>query len=786
MKRTLLISALAALCTVGVSARETIDKLEAFPGAEGYGRYTTGGRGGKVYHVTTLEDTGEPGSLRYAVNQSGTRTIVFDVSGNIHLNSELQLRSGNVTIAGQTAPGDGICITDYPFSIKANNVILRFLRFRLGNKNVTINGADGWDGLGSLDQRDIIVDHCSVSWSIDECLSFSGTHNTTVQWCIVSQSLVNSGHSKGGHGYGGNWGGEYGSYHHNLLAHHTSRSPRLGPRPSTQLNEVMDMRNNVMFNYSSESCYGGEGMNVNIVNNFYKPGPGNKYSGKTKETRIASVGIRTVDYCLDKKNIATAYNNAMGTKISDSSIKGSFVNGKKCVTISGKRYEISDDNKITVDDKTVNISWNAYAPALHLLGTYYVDGNENHNVSAVKSDNWGLGVYDQISRYENCPDEASWANTKQDMKRDLPIEYVYTTTHSSQDAYTNVLAYAGASLKRDALDEMVVNDAKNNVANSGTGSGLDRGFINVPGDVTYPSGTELDGVLPALKSTQALKDSDGDGMPDDWETANGLDPNDATDGAKASESGFTNLELYLNSIVAHIMEAGNANGKMLNGELTFADDAVELPVYDPSGDDPIVNPGEVFEWEISDLTAQAAGMVHKESKLPFKFGEDIEINCSNRSRTYNHGSGVTGEYIKFARNDVWTIKLPADKVATELTFEGWSNSKNETPSYIVSVGGSEFGATDYTFQTTAQPAAIHTITLSQPLNEVPVKFGGDESVLKIRIKGKSADSSAIEDIITDSDAVKGNGRTYNIMGVEVHEPLLPGVYIRDGKKFIVR
>ncbi len=138
---------------------------------------------------------------------------------------------------------------------------------------MTKDGADGWDGLGALDQRDIIIDHCSVSWSIDECLSFSGTHNTTVQWCIVSQSLVNSGHSKGNHGYGGNWGGEYGSYHHNLLAHHTSRAPRLGPRPTTQLNEVMDMRNNVMFNYSGESCYGGEGMNVNIVNNYYKPGP---------------------------------------------------------------------------------------------------------------------------------------------------------------------------------------------------------------------------------------------------------------------------------------------------------------------------------------------------------------------------------------------------------------------------------------------------------------------------------------------------------------------------------
>ncbi len=776
MKRTLLISALAALCTVGVSARETIDKLEAFPGAEGYGRYTTGGRGGKVYHVTTLEDTGEPGSLRYAVNQSGTRTIVFDVSGNIHLNSELQLRSGNVTIAGQTAPGDGICIADYPFSIKANNVILRFLRFRLGNANVTKDGADGWDGLGSLDQRDIIVDHCSVSWSIDECLSFSGTHNTTVQWCIVSQSLVNSGHSKGGHGYGGNWGGEYGSYHHNLLAHHTSRSPRLGPRPSTQLNEVMDMRNNVMFNYSGESCYGGEGMNVNIVNNFYKPGPGNKYSGKTKETRIASVGIRTVDYCLDKTKIATAYNNAMGTSISTSSIKGSFVNGKKCVTISGKRYEISDDNKITVDDKTVNISWNAYAPALHLLGTYYVDGNENHNISAVKSDNWGLGVYDQISRYENCPDEASWTNTKQDMRRDLPIEYVYTTTHSPQDAYTNVLAYAGASLKRDALDEMVVNDAKNNVANSGTGSGLDRGFINVPDDVTYPSGTELDGVLPALKSTQAMKDSDGDGMPDDWETANGLDPNDATDGAKASDSGFTNLELYLNSIVAHIMEAGNANGKMLNGELTFADDAVELPVYDPNGGDGEVK-HEDYVLAISTSDGSETGVWH------FSNGIDILTD-----KGYSNG---VEDCIKFSRNVNFTVAMPEGLIAEGVTFYGYANATG-ADGYMQSVNG-EDTSSEFIFPAKIDDGAKgenvykeYTKMFDTPVSQFVFRPAGQQLGLKLTIHAVKGSTSAIEDIITDSDDVKGNGKIYNIMGVEVHEPLLPGVYIRDGKKFIVR
>ena len=595
MKRSLLISALAAaLCTVGLSARETTDRLEAFPGAEGYGRYVTGGRGGKVYHVTTLEDNNKPGSFRYACNQSGTRTIVFDVSGNIHLTSALNLSKGNVTIAGQTAPGDGICITDYPFSIKADNVIIRFVRFRLGNKNVTVNGADGWDALGSLDRKNLIVDHCSVSWSIDECLSFSGTTNTTVQWCIVSQSLVNAGHTKGNHGYGGNWGGQYGSYHHNLLAHHTSRSPRLGPRPTTQLNEVMDMRNNVMFNYSGESCYGGEGMNVNIVNNYYQPGPGNGYAGKAKETRIASVGIRTVDYCLDKDKIATAYNNAMGTKITKSNLTGSFVNGKKYISVSGRRHEISDDNKITVDDKTIAISWNSYAPALHLAGTYYVDGNNNHNLPKVSEDNWANGMYDQLStRWENCSTTADWNNMKENIRRDRPIEYIYTTTHSAEDAYATVLANAGASLKRDALDEMIVNDARENVAKSGTGSGLGKGFINTPNDVTYPEGVELDGVLPLLKSTEAPTDTDGDGIPDEWETANGLNPEDATDGAKASASGYTNLELYMNSLVAHIMDAGNVNGKMLNGELTYADDAVELPVYgteDSAIEDVIMSP----------------------------------------------------------------------------------------------------------------------------------------------------------------------------------------------------
>ena len=288
--KSLLLLCLCMAATV-VFAEE---KTPAFPGAEGFGRYVTGGRGGNVYHVTSLADDGSEGTLRWALGKSGVKTIVFDVSGTIHLQSSLDISIGNVTIAGQTAPGDGICVADYPVSIKANNVIVRYMRFRLGNKNVLANGADGWDGFGGFDQQDWIIDHCSVSWSIDECLSVLGNKNTTVQWCLVAQSLVNSGHSKGAHGYGGNWGGSGASFHHNLIAHHGSRTPRLGPRPTTQLDERMDMRNNVIYNFGGNGCYGGEGMNVNIVNNDYKPGPGTPTD--KKGYRIAGIGIRTNTY----------------------------------------------------------------------------------------------------------------------------------------------------------------------------------------------------------------------------------------------------------------------------------------------------------------------------------------------------------------------------------------------------------------------------------------------------------------------------------------------------------
>ncbi len=266
----------------------------AFPGAEGFGRYTSGGRGGKVLAVTNLHDSGA-GSLRAAVTARGARTIVFHVSGTIALRSALRIKNGDLTIAGQTAPGDGICLRDYPLSITADNVIIRFLRIRLGDVNRLQE-----DAVSCLGQRNIIIDHCSMSWGIDEVASFYDNENATVQWCLIGESLNDSYHRKGKHGYAGIWGGKGVTFHHNLLAHNSNRNPRFnGSRThGAPEKELVDFRNNVIYNWGENSAYGGEAGNHNLVANYYKFGPA---TGHTKNRIVEPYDAKGRWYVADNE-----------------------------------------------------------------------------------------------------------------------------------------------------------------------------------------------------------------------------------------------------------------------------------------------------------------------------------------------------------------------------------------------------------------------------------------------------------------------------------------------------
>jgi hypothetical protein len=459
----------------------------AFPTAEGYGRFARGGRDGRVIEVTNLEDydpgKGEaviPGSFRAAVEADGPRTIIFRVSGVIHLKRPCAVSKPYCTIAGQTAPGDGICLADYGAgAYGAHDVIIRYMRFRVGDS--TKRAMDG-AGLGSCDN--CIMDHCSISWSSDEGTSSRGAKNITFQRNIVTEALHHGPHYRASdrtkletHAFAGSISGNIGSYHHNLLADCTDRNWSLagGLTQGGKYAGYLDIRNNVVYNWTARTTDGGVKA-LNYVNNYYKPHPENPF----------------VKWLLKLDKI----NPAWGTE------------------------------------------------------SYYMTGNVLEGF-VDETNNW--------SAFENA-----WPNTRDpvneaEVRVNQELYPSYVKTHTAREAFTNVLADVGANFpKSDVIDLHIIKDVRDGTAEyigtKGPTYG-DRPSPNFPGIIDEP--TDDKSALgspyfpwPDYKTYNVPVDSDHDGIPDDWEKAHGLNPNDPSDANKdLNGDGYTNLEKYLNSLV---------------------------------------------------------------------------------------------------------------------------------------------------------------------------------------------------------------------------------------------
>lgn len=407
--------------------------LPAFPGAEGFGADTVGGRGGKVLEVTNLNDSG-PGSLRAACEQKGPRVVVFRVGGVIRLRRSLEIAEPFLTIAGQTAPGGGILIRDAGIYVRTHDVVIRHLRVRVGPSEAESSGA--LDGIlikarGPDAVFNVVVDHCSFSWAVDENGDLYGpVRDVTLQWCIFAEGLRRSTHEKGSHSMGLLLGKNISrTVHHCLLAHNNSRNPRIG-------GGILDFVNNTIYNWGSAACWPSESPSVNFVGNYYKPGP--------------------------------------STKLQRAQIVGTDV------------------------------------------GRIYVEGNITPHRPNDAVSEWAIvdgRISERLHRARSRFDSPS------------------VTTQPALRAYRLVLAQAGATRpKRDAVDRRIIHEV------------MTRGgrIIDDPAEVGgYPETAEGD----------APPDRDHDGMPDAWELAHGLDPDDASDGSRANPAtGYTNLEDYLNEL----------------------------------------------------------------------------------------------------------------------------------------------------------------------------------------------------------------------------------------------
>ena len=537
--KKILTSMAAALMSAAALAQ-----VPAFPGAEGHGRYVTGGRGGKVIHVTNLNDKGT-GSFRAAVTGNSKKIIVFDVAGVIPLASDLTIGS-NTTILGQTAPSPGITLRYYTVRPE-DNCIIRFIRLRRGQEK-DIN--DGADATWQRNKTGIIFDHCSFSWSIDEVASFYDNNNFTMQWCTVAESLTNPGHSKGAHGYGGIWGGKLASFHHNFVGHLMNRGPRFnGARygwtgytsnkeydtykwENTVQAENVDFRNCVMYN-AQGTCYGGPGGGqINIVNNYYKAGPSHSLKSKTLN------GI--------KVSVSSGKERGSQDRITQVTVSSSGNSDKKhpeFYEMTSRYFINGNTTETTKGTITKNQDWKG---VVYDKGTYTYNGEI---YSADKKNFYGDAVAHQTIDGVSCVK----------IKMDNPAPTGEVTTHSAAEAFSKVLAYGGASLYRDEIDARYMEEAKTGTAQYKGSITQSPGIIDKVSDVNGYTESSF-----GTASRPADFDTDKDGIPDAWELANGLNPNDGSDALTYSLDGkgyYTNVEVYANSLVEDIMKQGNANAE---------------------------------------------------------------------------------------------------------------------------------------------------------------------------------------------------------------------------------
>lgn len=464
-------------------------RLLAFPTARGFGKFVSGGRGGKVVEVTHLGDSGE-GSLRWALTEAGREdaTIVFRVSGIITIGPNpqrpkersIRAKLKNVTIAGQTAPGEGILIRGGKLNLGgSDNVIIRNIRARLGKTDE--GGFIEGGSIGIENATRIIIDHCCFGWSSEENMTVYDNHFTTVQWCIVHEGLFNAGHPKGARGYGSQWGGSPATYHHNLLAHNDSRSPRINgaTNPDRDRKVFLEYQNNVNYNWGRRnSCYGGENEageqsahECNFVGNYYKPGPATPAGACFMELSNARKG-KTLNASPSRWHFA-----------------GNKMVGNEAATA---------DNWLAVGNKTI------------------------YTVEQMKSDTtvYPTAFYPEENRFNY------------DLYR-TPVE-------SADDAYFHVLAHAG-TVRRDAVERRIVEDVVQGSARYQGASAGKEGIIDSPADA--------EDFAPYAAATP-VADNDHDGMDDKWEQENGLDPTNPEDRNRvASADGYTALEVYLCSLM---------------------------------------------------------------------------------------------------------------------------------------------------------------------------------------------------------------------------------------------